>query len=125
MRVTPEFSLESSWTRRSFVRAGALALGGGGLSLADVFRLQAESRWEPDWEEFEQAVQPQTKLVYISNETPRLKLKYGLLVKQHSLTKEAYRYWELLKSQLDNPGSLYETQPSNAQGNIYNIKLYA
>ncbi len=31
------------------------------------FRLQAESRWEPDWEEFEQAVQPQTKLVYISN----------------------------------------------------------
>src|SRR5689334_21095604 len=31
------------------------------------FRLRIESDWEPDWEEFERAVNPRTRLVYISN----------------------------------------------------------
>src|SRR5260370_2756117 len=32
-----------------------------------TFRLVLENGWEPDWEEFERAVAPGTKLVYISN----------------------------------------------------------
>jgi aspartate/methionine/tyrosine aminotransferase len=31
------------------------------------FKLRAASKWEPDWEEFEQAVNERTRLVYISN----------------------------------------------------------
>jgi aspartate/methionine/tyrosine aminotransferase len=31
------------------------------------FRLQQSSGWEPDWDEFEQAVTPRTKLLYLSN----------------------------------------------------------
>jgi aspartate/methionine/tyrosine aminotransferase len=31
------------------------------------FRLRGESHWEPDWEEFERAVNARTRLVYISN----------------------------------------------------------
>lgn len=31
------------------------------------FHLQQEQNWEPDWEEFERAVNPRTRLVYISN----------------------------------------------------------
>ncbi len=31
------------------------------------FRLRPEHDWEPDWEEFERAVNPRTRLVYVSN----------------------------------------------------------
>ena len=32
-----------------------------------TFRLRTEAAWEPDWEEFERAVTPQTRLLYLSN----------------------------------------------------------
>jgi hypothetical protein len=34
---------------------------------ARTFRLRPEAAWEPDWDEFERAVSPGTKLVYVSN----------------------------------------------------------
>lgn len=32
-----------------------------------TFRLRAEAEWEPDWDEFERAVKPGVRLVYVSN----------------------------------------------------------
>ena len=32
-----------------------------------TFRLRTEARWEPDWDEFERAVTPKTRLLYLSN----------------------------------------------------------
>jgi aspartate/methionine/tyrosine aminotransferase len=32
-----------------------------------TFRLRTEGAWEPDWEEFERAVTPKTRLLYLSN----------------------------------------------------------
>jgi aspartate/methionine/tyrosine aminotransferase len=32
-----------------------------------TFRLRQDTGWEPDWDEFEQAVTPRTKLLYLSN----------------------------------------------------------
>lgn len=59
------------------------------------------------------------KLHYVSDQTPRLAERYSLLVEQHSLTDQAYNYWEKLAAQSANSASLYETQPSSSQGNIY------
>ena len=36
-------------------------------SSVNRFRLRADADWEPDWEEFEAAVNPKTRLVYVSN----------------------------------------------------------
>lgn len=33
----------------------------------NTFRLRIDRGWEPDWEEFERAVNPRTRLVYVSN----------------------------------------------------------
>jgi hypothetical protein len=33
----------------------------------NTFRLRQDSGWEPDWDEFERAVTPKTKLLYLSN----------------------------------------------------------
>jgi hypothetical protein len=60
------------------------------------------------------------KLHYVSDQTPRLAERYSLLVEQHSLTDQAYIYWEKLAAQSANAASLYETQPASSQGNIHN-----
>ncbi|MDF1574919.1 MAG: DUF4249 domain-containing protein [Bacteroidales bacterium] len=63
----------------------------------------------------------QNKLHYVSTQTPRLTERYNLLVEQHSLTDQAYEYWQKLAAQSASSGSLYETQPSSSLGNIYNV----
>ena len=59
-------------------------------------------------------------LNFVSNETDRLKVAYNLLVKQQSLTRRSYIYWEKMKAQSGEMGGLYESQPSSAIGNICN-----
>ena len=61
-------------------------------------------------------------LNFVSNETDRLKVTYSLLVKQQSLTRRSYVYWEKMKTQSGETGGLYEIQPSSAIGNICNTR---
>lgn len=60
-------------------------------------------------------------LKFVSDQSPRLKYKYSLLVSQHSLSEDAFRFWEQTRIQLTETGSFYETQPSTVTGNICNI----
>ncbi len=48
----------------------------------------------------------------------RLDLKYSILVKQYALTQEAFEYWELLKKNSEDLGTLFDPQPSQLRGNI-------
>jgi len=58
-------------------------------------------------------------LHYVSNLTDRLSIKYSTLVKQFSLSREAFQYWNTLDQQFKQSGELYETQPAQLQGNIH------
>ncbi len=60
-------------------------------------------------------------LHYVTTETKELSVKYSLLIKQLSLTKEAYNYWYNLQKQVAGQGSLYDKQPYQIQGNMSNI----
>lgn len=61
-------------------------------------------------------------LHYVNNQSERLRIKYSTLVKQYSLSPEAYRYWHILDQQSNQSGELYETQPAQLQGNIYPLE---
>ena len=61
-------------------------------------------------------------LKYISNETSRLTVKYSLLIKQYALSDTAYEYWNQLKKLSQETGGLYETQPPQIRGNIFNTR---
>ena len=63
----------------------------------------------------------QNQLHYVSDQTPRLARRYSLFLEQHSLTDQAYSYWEKIAAQSANDASLYETQPSSSQGNLFNV----
>lgn len=60
-------------------------------------------------------------LNYVSTESRQLSLRYSLLVKQHTLSKNAYIYWNALEKQNSDQGSLYSRQPFQIRGNIRNI----
>ena len=46
---------------------------------------------------------------------------YSILVKQYSLTKESFEYFDNLKRISEQTGSLFDAQPSEINGNIHNI----
>jgi len=62
-------------------------------------------------------------LNFVTNETPRLKTKYSLLVEQQSLTNEAFHYWDRMKSQSADAGGLYESQPSSTTGTTSSVSV--
>jgi hypothetical protein len=47
--------------------------------------------------------------------------KHFYNVAQHSITKEAYNYWETVKKVAQSTGSIFDTPPAPINGNIYNI----
>jgi len=58
---------------------------------------------------------------FVSTSTNRLSVKYSILVKQYSLSEEAYHFWEQMKSTNENTGTLFDPQPTQIVGNIYNL----
>jgi len=60
-------------------------------------------------------------LTFIGANTPKLKIKYSILVKQYSLSQKAYQYFNYLKSVNESGGSLFDKTPTSVYGNMYNI----
>ncbi len=58
-------------------------------------------------------------LNFVSNQSDRLSIKYSILVKQFSLSREAFQFWNILDEQSKQSGELYETQPAQIRGNIH------
>lgn len=54
----------------------------------------------------------------ISRNSNRIYLKYSILVKQHALSTEEYAYWELLKKNTEQIGTLFDPLPAQITGNI-------
>lgn len=60
-------------------------------------------------------------LNFVSNETDRLSITYSLLVKQQSLSQDAYDYFQRKHEQAVESGGLYNTQPFSVTGNFYSV----
>lgn len=60
-------------------------------------------------------------LHFVSTETRELSVRYSLLVKQHTISKNAYNYWNEIQKQNSEDANLYTTQPHFIKGNVYNI----
>jgi hypothetical protein len=60
-------------------------------------------------------------LNYVSERTNHLMIGYSLLVRQYSLSDDAYEYWDRMREQITETGGLYEKQPVQLLGNLVNI----
>ena len=57
----------------------------------------------------------------ITSTSEKLETKYSILLRQQALTTEAYTFWQNLKTNTEQLGSIFDAQPSTSFGNIHNI----
>jgi hypothetical protein len=57
-------------------------------------------------------------LLTIPNNDERLAVRHSLMLRQYSLSKEAYNFYELMKKNTESLGTLFDPQPSELRGNI-------
>ncbi|GAA4031440.1 hypothetical protein GCM10022409_14580 [Hymenobacter glaciei] len=55
----------------------------------------------------------------VPSTSERLHSGYSILVQQQALTKEEFAYWELLRKNTENIGSLFDAQPAQLTGNVH------
>lgn len=61
-------------------------------------------------------------LHFIAQDDERLRWGYNILIKQYTISKQAFTFLEYLKKQNNDQGELFTTQPFQIRGNIFNIQ---
>lgn len=61
------------------------------------------------------------KILSLPSRSEKLSVKNSILVKQYALTREAYQYWEIIKKNTENIGTLFDPLPSQQTGNIRSL----
>jgi hypothetical protein len=59
---------------------------------------------------------------FVSTASNRLSIRYSILVTQYSMSREAYIYWKQVKDVNQDLGTIFDKQPAQIRGNIYNVK---
>ncbi|MBC7920335.1 MAG: DUF4249 domain-containing protein [Ferruginibacter sp.] len=57
-------------------------------------------------------------LVFVPFESRKLRIRYSVLVRQFAESREGYDYWQNLKKNTENLGTLFDPQPSQTTGNL-------
>lgn len=60
-------------------------------------------------------------VAYVDVSSGKLALGYSMLLKQYALTKQAYEYWQKLKKNSEQLGSIFDAQPSELKGNLHAV----
>lgn len=59
-------------------------------------------------------------VIFIDSHSEKLGARYSILVKQQTLTKEGFEYYQQLSKNTEKLGGVFDPQPSSLTGNIHN-----
>ncbi|HVZ56715.1 MAG TPA: DUF4249 domain-containing protein [Chitinophagaceae bacterium] len=62
------------------------------------------------------------RLTSVPRGSEKLSYIYSLHVRQYALTQEAFSYWDNLRKNTEQRGSLYDPQPSQVPSNLHNLR---
>lgn len=60
-------------------------------------------------------------LTSIAIGSERISVRYSILVRQYALSKEAYEFWEIMRKNTEQVGTLFDPQPSQFQSNVRSL----
>jgi hypothetical protein len=63
----------------------------------------------------------QEPLTQIAGSSEKIETKYSILVKQYALTADEFAFWQNLKKNTEQLGSIFDAQPSNLNGNVHSV----
>ncbi len=69
----------------------------------------------------QQDVLYQSPIVFIASTSEKIESDYSILLRQYALTADAYNFWNNLKKNTEQLGSIFDAQPSQINGNIHCI----
>ncbi len=61
----------------------------------------------------------QSPIIFISSESEKLSVEYSILVKQYALSSDAFSFWQNIKKNTEQIGTIFDVQPSEISGNIH------
>ena len=61
----------------------------------------------------------QAPLAFIPSTSEKIETRYSILVTQYAMTTDGYNYYNLLKENTEELGSIFDAQPSTLTGNIH------
>ncbi len=95
-RVFPQEDVSICWKNNSSTK----------ILLANSLRLQSD-------------IINEAPLTFIPVGDEKLFVRYSILAKQYALEREAYNFFELMKRNSEDVGSIFSPQPSEIKGNIH------
>jgi hypothetical protein len=58
---------------------------------------------------------------FIPSGDEKLSVRYSILIRQYALDKAGYAFYELMKKNTEELGTIFDAQPSEVKGNIHNV----
>ncbi|WP_157807414.1 DUF4249 domain-containing protein [Hymenobacter chitinivorans] len=116
---------EETWEFTSAYRSKLEALPGGGLIPREVSIYRCWGT-QPGGliktfttTKLSQDVVADFPLLTLASSSVKLRYKYSVLVKQYAQTVEEFAYWEALRKNTENIGTLFDPLPSQLTGNVH------
>ena len=60
-------------------------------------------------------------ITFVPSNSEKFETKYSILLRQYTLTKDAYTFWANLKKNTERLGTIFDPLPSQINGNLHNI----
>lgn len=121
-----QWRFSETWFYRSQYRS-IIKIVGDTVALRDFEELKIYECWNTapsqeilvaSSEKLSQDIISQFKLSVIPFTSSKIRLKYSMLVEQRAIEPRAYEYWQLLKKNTEEMGTIFDPLPSAALGNL-------